>query len=710
MELEYIVVQAGGKGTRLEHLTKNKPKALVDINNLPIIFYLFNKFPDKKFIIIGDYKIDVLRKYLNAFAKVNYVVVDGKGNVGTCGGLKSALEYVPSNKDFMLIWSDLILAEDFKLPQENGNYIGVSQGFSCRWKYENGKFEESPSENTGVAGMFIFNNKDLLKDAPESGEFVRWLSEKNINFNIIPLTKTKEYGLLSEYNKINTKQTGSRCRAFNRITIFEDNKLLKEGIDEQGKALAVREHAWYKFVQKTNIKNIPEIYSFEPFIMEKVNGKNIFEYELSLDDKKLVLTDIVSALKNIHNLGECETDKFSINEAYISKTFARLDKIRDLVPFANEKYITINGKPCRNIFFYKNELCKLFENYNCPKFKFLHGDNTFSNMMLNQDMKPILIDPRGYFGKTEFYGDPNYDWAKLYYSLVGNYDQFNLKNFRLSVNENDVKLEIQSNNWEELEDTFFELLGDEVNKDEIKLIHAIIWLSLTTYAWEDYDSICGAFYNGLMYLEEIFEKYLDGVEKIDMPVINHTFDDTLRMLTDSLHSVDEKVYNQLLNECLETLKRGNKIIASGLGKNVPICEKFVGSMTSMGFNANFMHTNSAVHGDLGMVKPGDLVIVLTKSGSTQESVYLVDLLLEREGANIWLLTCKKHSVLGEKVKSLVMELEHEGDLWNILPNNSTTLNLMVLQSIAMNIAKANNLQLSDFKPNHPGGAIGAQLK
>mgnify|MGYP003368047036 FL=1 len=52
-----------------------------------------------------------------------------------------------------------------------------------------------------------------------------------------------------------------------------------------------------------------------------------------------------------------------------------------------------------------------------------------------------------------------------------------------------------------MEDVFWKETG--ANKETIKLLHAIIWLSLTTYAWQDYDSICGAFYNGLYYLEDI---------------------------------------------------------------------------------------------------------------------------------------------------------------------------------------------------------------
>ena len=711
MEIDYIIVQAGGKGTRLEYLTKNKPKALVPVENLPMLFHLFRKYPEKKFIVIADYKADVMKKYLAAFAKVEYIVVDGRGKKGTCGGLREALSLLPEREPFMLIWSDLILPQEYELPEKEGNYIGLSKDFPCRWRYHAGKFEEERSASEGVAGLFVFKDKTYLQAVPEEGEFVRWLSERGYTFEELPLYKTKEYGLLSEYNKAESRKSGSRCRPFNKMTVQGD-KIVKEGIDEQGRALAVREKAWYKFVQEKcgGMAAIPKIYSFEPLTMQRIDGKNIFEYELSEEEQRTVLHKLVSALRELHALGDAPADYFSVNDAYLGKTFARLEKIRDLVPFAEKEYIVINGKPCRNVFFYKEELSELFRRYRCGKFEFLHGDCTFSNMMLDGNMEPVFIDPRGYFGHTELYGDANYDWAKLYYSIVGNYDQFNLKRFRLSVKEREVEMEIQSNGWEGQEEYFFELLGEEVDRDAIKLIHAIIWLSLTTYAWEDYDSICGAFYNGLYYLEDIFTKYLEGTKKYSVPKVNLSFEETLRMLTDSLRSVDERVFNQLLEESVETLKRGNKIIASGLGKNVPICDKFVGSMLSMGLNANFLHTNSAVHGDMGMVKRGDLVIILTKSGSTAESVYLAEQLSKREGVNLWLLTFKQHSVLSERLKSLVLNLEHEGDMWNIMPNNSTTLNLIVLQSLAMNIAKKMGLTLEDFKPNHPGGAIGVQLK
>ena len=190
------------------------------------------------------------------------------------------------------------------------------------------------------------------------------------------------------------------------------------------------------------------------------------------------------------------------------------------------------------------------------------------------------------------------------------------------------------------------------------------------------------------------------------------FKDDLEQFYKSLYSIDVQEMDDLIDACEKTLKTGHKIIASGLGKNVPICDKFVGTMLSMGLDANFLHTNTAVHGDMGMVKPGDLVIVLTKSGATSESVYLVDLLKKRKGVQLWLLSFKEHSILADSMEhKVIINLEHEGDLWNIVPNHSTTLNLIVLQKVAIELSKRMNLDLQkDFKPNHPGGAIGDSLR
>ena len=495
MDVPYIIIQAGGKGSRLGYLTNNKPKALVPVNNLPMIFHIFRKYPDKRFIIIGDYKKSVLREYLRCFADVRYRMAEAGGS-GTCGGLRQALGLIPGGVAFMLMWSDLILPEGFEIPGELANYIGISQSFRCRWSYQDERFREEPSEEHGVGGLFIFQNKSVIADVPESGEFVAWLGGKEITFSELGLDGAKEYGLLSILQDMEPE----KCRPFNRI-YREGGIFVKEVVDKQGLALAGRECNWYRYAREKGYSRIPKIFEYEPIKMEFINGRNIYEYrDITTDQKKKIIGQLVMSLKELHCIETIQADNYSIHEAYIGKTFKRLDSVRDLIPFADREYVNVNGRDCRNIFFRKQELEAKIESMTFDSFHLIHGDPTFSNIILRDGSEPVLIDPRGYFGFTELHGDPLYDWAKLYYSIVGNYDRFNLKDFELQINDNGVLLEIASSGWEDLENYFLELTG--ASPEVIKLIHAIIWLSLTTYAWQDYDSVCGAFYNGLRYLSE----------------------------------------------------------------------------------------------------------------------------------------------------------------------------------------------------------------
>lgn len=187
------------------------------------------------------------------------------------------------------------------------------------------------------------------------------------------------------------------------------------------------------------------------------------------------------------------------------------------------------------------------------------------------------------------------------------------------------------------------------------------------------------------------------------------YEEVLNVIEDSIKSIPEEIYEQIITECVDTLKNGGKIIASGLGKNVPICEKFVGTLNSLGIDARFLHTNTAVHGDLGMVNKKDIVFLLTKGGNTSETVVLGEHLKNR-GTNTWLMSFYGDGKASKVVdKKMIMHLINEGDEWDIVPNNSTTIYLIVLQGIAIEIGKRMGVKIDDFKVNHPGGGIGERL-
>ncbi len=511
-DVEYIIIQAGGKGTRLGHLTRNKPKGIVPVDNLPIIFHLFKQYPDKKYVIIGDYKHEVLERYMETFGGVYCMPVKAEGE-GTCAGIKKALKHIPPDKRFMLIWSDLILGEDVKIDETKGNVVGISRDFECRWSYIDSDFIEKPSKEYGVAGLFIFSDKQLLSKVPDKGEFVKWLKQQDIEFNEMNLLDTVEAGTLEAINKLSENEGDYRCRPFNSIETH-DNIIIKKPVDDQGKALAVNEVKWYSEIKKYNFDQIPIIYELNPLTMEKIDGKNIFKTDLTMTQKKKVIDNLVRSLEKLHSFAEDDADPYSIMEAYFYKTFARLDKVRNLIPFTSDRLIRINNNEYKNPYFYREKIKTDVKNMcleTCKKFVLIHGDCTFSNTMVDKKLNVIFLDPRGYFGSTELYGDVDYDWAKLYYSIYGDYDQFNNKNFELFINDSGIKLNIATNGWQDVADYYLSKLK-KVNIKKIKFLHALIWLSLTTYAWEDYDSVCGAFYKGTMLMDECLK---DDSEVID---------------------------------------------------------------------------------------------------------------------------------------------------------------------------------------------------
>lgn len=501
-QIPWVIVQAGGKGKRLEHYTWNKPKCLLPVGGQPILYNLFDCFESANFLVVGDYLYDILEKYVQVFPpNVPVELIQAKSK-GTISGIDMALSYIPDRSPFLLIWCDLLLREVPDCNVDGKNWIGLSRSFKCRWSYNSlGQCVEEASEERGIAGFFIFENKEFLKEIPSAGECVRWFSEQPIQFNELFLDHAYELGTLD--NLVDYQNQILTSRFFNSVEVVED-KIVKQARVAEFEALIQKELNWYRTVADLGFERIPKLISDTPMTISLIDGVHPFELTGDLKQKEAVLSDIFQTLEKLHRLNSTESDLDVMAEVYLRKTQKRVQTVANLIPDLDQETLKINGYVCRNPFHgkYESLLNQAFAEItkNNGKFTTIHGDPTFSNMLIDGQKQAWLIDPRGYFGSVLIYGDPMYDWAKLYYSVVGNYDLFNRRRFKLKMFDDRISLEIESNGWEELESMFEDKFGNRMRV--IRLLHALIWISFCGYVKDDYDSILASFYNGVLWLEK----------------------------------------------------------------------------------------------------------------------------------------------------------------------------------------------------------------
>ena len=494
-----IIIQAGGRGSRLRNYTWNKPKCLVAVNNKPILYHLFDKFPKAEFIIIGDYKLDVLKKYLKALnPKVCYALIKTCGS-GTISGLNDALKRVPENEKFLLIWSDLVFNDKLKVPKTNKPVIFTTQAIPCRWGVHEGGLRQTANAKDGIPGIFFFPNKKVLEKLPYSGEFVRWYSNNIKTFKTSRFDALSELGDLEVLSKQLNKET--HCRFFNNVKIDKINNLVsKSALTKKHSSLNENEINWYKKISCYRYSALPKIKSYKPLKYEYIYGKHPFEYATASKSSKIqILTNILDSLKELHSKDTAESNVSDLQNVYVEKTLTRVYSIKNLVPHFKSKEFVINGKKCINPFVnidknFKNHLNNL-QKTEC--FRPIHGDPTFSNCILNRNLKPKFIDPRGSFNKIGIFGDYLYDFAKVYYSSYGCYDMVNRKRFKLFFDKQVIEILVPESGFVSVSDSVFKRYLNKKEFQKVKVIHALIYLSLSGYVLEDYDSILAAFYLGV---------------------------------------------------------------------------------------------------------------------------------------------------------------------------------------------------------------------
>ena len=148
------------------------------------------------------------------------------------------------------------------------------------------------------------------------------------------------------------------------------------------------------------------------------------------------------------------------------------------------------------------------------------------------------------------------------------------------------------------------------------------------------------------------------------------------------------------------------IIFTGVGKSGIIADKLTKTLLSTGTKSLYLPPSSAIHGDIGMVSPGDLVVLLSKSGKSTEIVEIAKLMQKRGVATMGWVS-EKGSPLSNFVDHAVeLPLQSEICPFGLAPTTSTAVQLIFGDIIAVALMKAKKFSLDEYALNHPGGAIG----
>jgi len=174
--------------------------------------------------------------------------------------------------------------------------------------------------------------------------------------------------------------------------------------------------------------------------------------------------------------------------------------------------------------------------------------------------------------------------------------------------------------------------------------------------------------------------------------------------------VASKNIDDVFDKAVETiLSCSGKLIITGVGKSGLIGAKMAATFASTGTPSFFLHPTEALHGDLGMISPNDVVIAISYSGESEELSSILPH-IKRFGTPLIGMTRSRESTLG-KYSDLVIDVvvEKEACPLDIAPTSSTTLTLALGDALAVCLMKARDFKKSDFASFHPGGALGKQL-
>jgi hypothetical protein len=549
----HLVIVAGGLGSRLAPLTDNIPKLLVNIGKntgyVEMIRYWKSQIDfapmdeDVKeslradgfvpkdamnqltVIVHSKYAAMVAEYHKLYFPEIPLIVKCVDEANGSAHAILTTCEHV-IGEQAVFAWCDIIPTGDLHLDQFTEMYNGANVVFtnynnSNRYElvragtgWADMKVALSPSERGGCFGLYYVsrfstevtykNGQDFIDIIDQFGKLREHRLQNIIDFGDMPKLRR-------------TQERADEAREFNSVEFIGDY-VLKQATNTQGKGILKREIAWYRRLDELldpqhARPSVPRTWIASDgtgFFMERVEGVPIWKAwtDLSPVDRNYVVGQLIDQRRWLFNLDKHSIDLQTLlrdvkTEAY-TKLLDRYHEVRGVLnSFGDVR--TVNGyrlqerDPEITIQRVHEALVNHYANLPVHEYGFIHGDLQLSNSMVNMSTRKVtIIDPRGYFGKSELVGLEDYDIGKLLYALSG-YDTFNCsREFFITKEGGALCFDIPTPSHEGIEE-LMSLHFQPVHQ----LWLAVCFIGLAQYIKNDPVKSMAAHYHGLALAENV---------------------------------------------------------------------------------------------------------------------------------------------------------------------------------------------------------------
>ncbi len=202
---------------------------------------------------------------------------------------------------------------------------------------------------------------------------------------------------------------------------------------------------------------------------------------------------------------------------------------------------------------------------------------------------------------------------------------------------------------------------------------------------------------------------MEEKEKVTREEIINKGKSVIRLEAEAVAKLEERIDESFIQAIELMYRSSGRVVLTGMGKSGLIGRKIVATLNSTGTASIYLHPTDALHGDLGMVRKEDVVIMISKSGNTEELTHLVPMFKRLGVPIIGMIGAKKSKIGNDCNVILNIEVSEEACPHDLAPTSSTTAALALGDALSIALLEYRGFTAEDFALLHPGGSLGKRL-